>query len=164
MNLNETHSEHVDPGDPQGGFEVPEGYFEQLQSDLLRKTAGNGFTVPEGYFGSLESRIRQRIAEHRPVSVKIHYLRKSVIGIAATLLLAGAFFFLTFRDERPANHFAQTRMDELSDEEIIDYVEVADLNDAHINGMAVNIEDQAQKQVEDYLINQADEQLIMDEL
>ena len=53
-------------------------------------------------------------------------------------------------------------MNELSDEEIIYYVDIDDIKDSHIN--VAKAEDKLQKQEEEYILNNADEQQILEQL
>jgi hypothetical protein len=52
---------------PENPFTVPEGYFDNLDEQILSKIKleelrGNGFTIPEGYFDELAGNIQSRIA------------------------------------------------------------------------------------------------------
>ena len=165
MNFKEEDIDENILGKRNGGFMVPEGYFQQMQKDILRKTSGNGFRIPDGYFDTLESRIQQRVRKPRMIHLNIINFKKAAIGIAASVLLVSGFFLLknTF-EKAPAIAFSEAKMNELSDEEIINFVDVADIKDLHIAETKIKTEDKTQKQIEDYLINNTDEPLMNEEL
>lgn len=150
-----------------GGYTTPDGYFEELQKTILRKTVDHVFTTPENYFETLETRINLKLAKPQSAQLRIIHFKKIAIGIAASLLLVSGLFFTKniIHSTSTSAHFSEAAINELSDEEIIKYVEVSDIKDSHLAEILPNTnEDKTQKQVEDYLINNADEQLITDEL
>lgn len=150
-------------GKPNEGFNVPDGYFAQLNEDIIRKTSGNGFTIPVGYFETLETRILKKV--DKPKIIRHDFAFKQLIlGIAASIIIIAGFF--TVKNKFYSSHqYSESKMNNLSDEEIINYVDVDDIKDLHIAENTSNkVEDKTQKQEEDYLINNADEQQIIEQL
>lgn len=150
----------------QGGFSVPESYFEKLESDIFAKTANVGFTVPNGYFDTLESKITDKISKPKlSISYSSTYA-KVLSGIAAALIVISGFIFMNrnLMPNKQNKAFSKAVMDEVSDEEIITYVDESDIRESHIIDVAFTTKDKSQNQVEDYLINNAEEQLIIEEL
>ncbi len=164
MNFEKEHIDNELLGKPEGGFTVPDNYFENLEKDVLRKTTGNGFIVPEGYFESLHQDILNKTGK-QPKIIRLKVSRRIITGIAASLiLLSGLYLLINKTEPVQTPQFSETKLKELSDEDILNYVDVSDIKDAHIVETAFKPEDKMQKQVEDYLINNTEEQLIIEEL
>ncbi len=159
------NKEHIDTSfiqnlHPNGGFEVPEGYFVQLQETILNKTSNNGFSVPEHYFNELEERIEAKLKNPvQPKRLVIIRNLKYASAIAASLLIFGSLYLWLSKPQASPVDFSA-----LSDEEIINYIEVSDIQDHKILEMAIKSESSTTKDEEEYLINTADADLIIDEL
>jgi len=149
------------PGDREGGFMVEDTYFEKMHADIISKTSQNGFVVPDKYFESLQLKIEKKVRPQKTIRLKKNYTQIA-IGIAASILLiSGLFIYKSFNTK---SQYAEVRINELSDEEIINYVDVSDINDIHIYEASVKSENKTPDQVEEYIINNTDEQTISDEL
>ena len=121
----------------QNKFTVPEGYFDTLKAqiegeiiaeELKTKITGNSFAVPEGYFNTLTDRINERISE--PVKVVSFRSQKSPAWInyaaAACILVAvstGLYFNIHNNTVNTPAESAFTQLSNVSDEEIIDYLQ-----------------------------------------
>lgn len=164
MIINEENIDQNLLGKPSGGFDVPEGYFESLQSNILNKTSENGFNVPENYFETLEKRIQQRIPKGKTIPLNTSIIKKYMIGVAASILFIAGFFLIKNKTSNniPTLIYSEVDVTNLSNEDIINYVDIEDINDSHIDETALNTNDKTQKQVENYLLNNADEELIID--
>jgi hypothetical protein len=152
-------------GKREGGFTTPDAYFVALQQNVLSRTSSGGFTVPDGYFEQAEVRVLQKVKESSRPRLRIIYQRRAFAAMAAAVLLAS--FLFVFRQSFNANQGAARPVAaiDVSDDEIMEYVEVADIRESRIMDLAFNsTEDKSQKQVEEYLVNNADEQLIIEEL
>ena len=163
----EHNNEHTDLSIPggAGGFETPEGYFEALSLALIRKTAGNGFRVPAGYFDTLAGRIAGQVkpAPAKKLIIFTPAARRTLIGLAAAAAIVCGFFF--FRQGPQPTQNTGTAMDKVSDEEIINYVDVSDLSDQKLMEFASNTEDKAVKQTEEaYILGSTDDMLIPEDL
>lgn len=150
---------------PDNGFKVPDGYFELLQKNILAKTTDNGFTVPENYFNTLDNRIQQKIKKSKTINYHFTF-RRMAMGVAASFILTAGFLLIKNQlyPSMQSHVLSQNKLNELSDEEIINYLDIADLNDSHIAETTVKTEVKSQNQVEDYLINNAEEELIIEQL
>lgn len=147
----------------KGGFDVPEGYFETLQKNILNKTINRGFVVPDNYFEALPSRIATKVATSE---IKIiHYSFKQYvkwIAAASVILIAGIAFWLS-QPTNQNNYISQ--MDRLSYVDIISYVELSDIQDPVLYETTYQADELTTLQAEKYLLeNIPDEQLIMEEL
>jgi len=136
----------------QGGFTVPEGYFEESQKQILAKVNHGGFEVPDAYFDQNKERLLQQI-KPQPKQFK---LNKIWYAAAAILLVAGGIFFMI-----PLNQ--NNTPVALSDEEIINYVLTQKINDLPIEALAiqeVNITDVTTEE----MIDGVDEETLLNEL
>lgn len=71
------------------GFKVPEGYFDELDQEILYRVKQEQEAVPSNYFETLEDKIMQRIHEEvKPKAKKpvLRYIRMSA-AVAAVLLV-----------------------------------------------------------------------------
>ncbi|PXX24945.1 hypothetical protein [Arenibacter sp. ARW7G5Y1] len=90
----------MDKLNKNNSFKVPEGYFDTLSNDLMKKIAkedistplNEGFKVPEGYFENINSKILGQL-ENTPVEPKVIPLKSykkhyyTAASIAAVILL-----------------------------------------------------------------------------
>lgn len=142
------------------GFDTPDGYFEHLEAQVLSKTVGNGFVVPEDYFNNLERRINSRVAPQKDQIALLYGGKKWIAMAAASLFAVGMLVFLL---RKPDPQYL-SQLSALSDEEIIHYVGFEDLNDAHLFELAFKENEKQNDQTEQYLLNTADADLILEEL
>ncbi|MDP1727939.1 MAG: hypothetical protein Q8M15_14235 [Bacteroidota bacterium] len=158
-----------------GGFIVPDNYFEELElrlqsvSDepmLELETSEGGFVVPEAYFEDLESRILKKV----PVQAKVipMYQRgifRISIAVAATLLLVSLLYlFETKKQPGPTAKIAEP-----TENEIIEYLNkegyrIDLLCDAGWCNELNNTNKKETEPIEKYLLEHADEDLLIEEL
>src|SRR6476620_10746649 len=84
-----------------GGFSIPENYFQMLENDIQEKVSRipilyttkseNPFTVPEQYFTELENSVREKIslATERETSSPL-FLRPRFVTVLAMLFVIAA--------------------------------------------------------------------------
>ncbi len=90
------------------GFEVPQGYFDQVEDDFSFKLkeeiipTNSGFDLPEGYFESLEDRILEKV--ELPKKGKIVPLRTRIArfsSAAAAVVLLFASYLIVYSNGDP---------------------------------------------------------------
>lgn len=153
----------------KGGFKTPEGYFEKVEITILQKiklneslNSGNvngGFQVPTDYFENNKKLILTQTKNHKKASI-INLNWKWAAGIAAILLAVYGLFELKTNN----NNYAASN--KVTDAEIIDYLANNDIKLEWINETNANlaIPVNNQKEVEQYLLDHAEEQVILEEL
>lgn len=116
----------------QNIFDVPDGYFDQLQNDLesrmdfensklntLKSLSHSPFTTPKGFFESLENSILSKTIDREPKVIPLFnrtWVR--VTAIAASLALISAFYFTL-----PNPTISESeRLSNISNEVIIDFL------------------------------------------
>jgi hypothetical protein len=160
-------NEHIDDSKLKGlgstgGFTTPPGYFKQLQSHILTQTTGGSSSnpeVPEGYFDQARLAIIQKTTQRPQLVV---WYRKPLVKYAAASLVLISLSFVVWFNQLPANHhMAKVN---ISDEEILHYFERSDLKDIPITAISFTSSTTTLSDEETYIINQADEQLILEEL
>lgn len=78
-------------------FQVPEGYFDQLEKDLLK--IGNSlksevnFKTPDAYFDTLEKEVLEKVSKlDHSASKKTYPLWMTAVGFAAAIVLVLLIF------------------------------------------------------------------------
>lgn len=136
--------------------------IENFLSSL--KQVEGGFNVPEQYFEGLPKKIIQQLPKEKPRVFKLHVkqLWANVASIAAILLMVfGLFLF----EPKPIN---QTKLNSPSEEELIEHLQQIEINsDLLCEAGWCNELELLQKedlsQTEDYLL-EAENELIIDAL
>ena len=177
--LEENREQFIKDLNVQGGFTVPEGYFEQLdkrlqditeEPQLQLKGESGGFFTPENYFSKLEGKILEKVA--RPKAKIIPLYRKPVFwlsaAIAASLLFVSLLFL--FNDNKPAEFTDRQKAveHELTESELIEYLNdegyhLDQLCDAGWCNEFNNLKKESDP-LENYLQEHANEGLLMEEL
>ncbi|MCF7568573.1 hypothetical protein L3X37_09370 [Sabulilitoribacter arenilitoris] len=156
------------------GFEVPKGYFDAFEENLLNKISkeentlnvnSNGFKTPEGYFDSLEERIIQNLSEEKETKVIPLINRKTIIYIssiaAAVLLLFNLSIFessFTVGDLETETVENYVIDENISSYEIASLLTEDELNEDNL--VDYNFEEE---NIEEYLLNNADiEELLIE--
>jgi anti-sigma-K factor RskA len=145
MTLHNTDTEQMKAEPGEGGFIVPGDYFNTSRSRILNATVYNGFTVDSAYFEQLTAKIESRTSvQQSKLRVLYRNMAVAVSGVAAALAICFTFYF----DHHPgaAPHTPDYTIAQLSREEILAYVDVADLNDETIQlvaGENMNLPDDA---------------------
>jgi hypothetical protein len=160
-------NEHIDDTklrslETSGGFTIPMGYFEQLPSHILAQTAGSvkvALPIPEGYFEQSKKAILQKTI-HKPQPTL--WYKRSILHYAAAAMVVMSLsvgFWLT----RQPVHSTITAAS-ISDDEIISYLSQSDLKDIPATEISFVSANPTLTAEEMFIINQADEQLLLEEL
>ena len=148
MNLEDKNIIEDFLGKPNEGFIVPEGYFEQLQKNVLAKTTQNGFAIPENYFDTLESNIQKRINETKIIHHNFAF-KQLAVGVAASLIFIAGFFIVKnkFSIQSSSAKVSSIKLNNLNNDEIINSLEMDDIEDNNVYATSSNINYKS----EDYL-------------
>jgi hypothetical protein len=161
-----------------GGFTTPPAYFEKLEGRILDRIAAEkgpritgaegGFQVPEAYFDSLEKKLMQKVLQ--PVAKVIPLYRRPVfkmaVGIAAAFIMVMLWFYPS--EQTPA--YRETSWQHLSADELESHVVNSDISPELITEVVFQPATQGNatatenKEIEQYLLEQADEEAIIDAL
>lgn len=155
------------------GFKVPKGYFdsfedklmEQLKSESTFEVSEPGFKVPENYLDSIENSVFEKLNEKKETPVISIFRSKKlyfISGIAASLLLLFAVFInssntteeLSF--EMVENYFINSDLDTYELAELLTDVEIL------VEDFSIAEIDYKEENLEDYLIDNADIELILE--
>lgn len=108
----------------KSGFQVPDGYFDQLTDRVLGTTSDSqleehaGFTTPEDYFSSLEERFMDQVSKE--TKVKPLYASKSKTWLYP--LLAAAALFIGFISIQGMFTGTEVSFADVEDQELRDYI------------------------------------------
>ncbi len=115
-----------------GGFQTPEGYFENLaeQTAALTKigniseiTADRGFSVPEGYFSNLQQAINsQTVHAEKKEEKSIRKLILSGVRYAAAACIAVAAGTILFFNIK--SNTLESKLSGIPEDEIVNYLQV----------------------------------------
>lgn len=157
------------------GFIVPENYFEELENRLQAISAEpgfelegikGGFIVSESYFDNLESRILKKVPEQaKTIPMYQRGIFRISLAIAATLLLVSMLFL--FETKKQGGSTA--KIAEPTENEVIEYLnkegyQIDLLCDAGWCNELKNKNKIETESIENYLLEHADEDLLMEEL
>lgn len=158
-----------------GGFQIPNQYFEKSTTNILNKISAKtalpienmerGFTVPENYFEKNRQLILKNTKTHSVKKFNLFTKNNWFVltGIAAMLIaVIGLFVFVNTNNTN--NLSAATS--KISDDEIIDYLTTNDITFEWINDAVLSPNTNKTKtiELEQYLLEHADEQVLLDEL
>lgn len=155
-----------------GGFEVPDGYFNQsadsilhtINNDLAVGKAG-GYTVPDGYFEQAAQQILQKVKFEEPKKIYL-WSWVNVTKVAAVFIaVVGITLFVVVKNQ--SRQTLSDKLNKVSQDELIDYLANNDVKIEWISDVnyATTKENTANtKEIEQYLIDHADEQVILEEL
>ena len=112
-----------------GGFKIPEGYFEGLTEKLIGKMADetsvaqkeDGFTVPKDYFETLNDQIKAKIKQKESKVVQLSPYKRYYFAAAAVAAILLVFFGLNL------NTKVEPKWDDLVNSEIENYFETNEL-------------------------------------
>jgi hypothetical protein len=160
------------------GFKTPCGYFEQSRASVLSKInvdfnffASNnedGFTVPNNYFETTKFQILSKINTQHAKKVNLFSAAnwQFVSGIAAIFIaIILLFIFLNINK----NNTLSANLNKVSEAEMIEFLTNNDVKIEWINELnpeikKVSKKDEKNKEIEQYLLEHADEQALLDEL
>ena len=161
-----------EPHKLSSGFKVPNDYFENLETQVLRtidlnsKVEAAGFKVPENYFSSVEDRVIKNLrppSETKVISLWNWKTVVSISAIAASLVL----MFNVVLNKPEADSFKSLETNSiasyLSEEDFSTY-ELASILDYESLSTDDFVNQEIPKQnIEDYLLDQTDlDNLILD--
>jgi hypothetical protein len=150
--------EHIDKNikewPVEGGFKVPEGYFEDLKLLVYYQTLYEQPTVKEYLSGEYFEKSRQQILEKtiaskpaKPIALN-GYLK--YLSLAASVLLVAGSMFWIFKPQQKSIEYPQ-----LTQEEIIGYLEQDAMRELAVEefiGVASASEPTIETTEEDYII------------
>ena len=160
--------------DKKGGFKTPDDYFGNSATNILSvinitSTISNlepeaVFKVPENYFEVSKNNILNKINKPQTKKINIYNNWKFVSGIAALLIATFSILFLLNNHDKSL----EASLNKVSQEEMVDYLAKNDIkiewiSEANFKIELTNNQVQNSKELEQYIIEQADEQLIIDE-
>lgn len=162
----------------ENGFKTPSGYFEQSKASVLSNInvdfnffASNnkdGFTVPNNYFETSKFQILSKINTHEAKKVNLFTVTnwQFVSGIAAIFIaIILLFIFLNINK----NNTLSANLNKASEAEMIEFltnndVKIEWINELNLEVKTVSKKDENNKEIEQYLLEHADEQALLDEL
>lgn len=146
----------------EGPFKVPAGYFDGLHEKIMSRTVLAGpegketvFQVPSGYFDSLPERIAARIGAGEspaPKTVRWGVYYQTAVAACIALLLSVLSVLQVGKVNEPENSLAILTD---FDEEL--------LVQEYLETMLTSADDQT-GELEQYILNQVDENLLLQEL
>lgn len=144
--------------DVNGGFTTPPQYFSHLHNHILNRTVRISSEVPEGYFERSRSAILQKTIGTVPVSkpLTVWYRRPLYKYVAAASVMVCLSLVLW----SPKQSTSTITSENISEEEIMNYLEHTDLRDVNIIDVNFSSLSPAGAEVEQYIISQSDDQLL----
>jgi len=162
----------------KGDFCVPENYFNQTKSSILSKIkvdsnfkisySEGGFTIPNNYFETNKYQILSKINNKTTFKVKvITFVNWQLMSGIAAIFIAIISLFVFIKTDKTENLSAS--LNKVSEAEMIDYLANNDVKIEWINELNADIKtlskkDENNKEIEQYLLEHADEQALLDEL
>jgi hypothetical protein len=145
---------HIAKSNTQGGFTLPDDYFERSRNQIMLRVNDGGFTIPGTYFEKSKVRLLNRI-NPKP---KLFYINPIWYAAAVLILTLGLYIFM------PLTHY-KTENIVVTDEEIINYVLADKLTDLPIETLAVNEENSNKNEtIPEEVIEGMDEETLVNEL
>lgn len=176
--------ENIDDGflkdlEKEGGFTTPTGYFDNSKASILSKIKADpsltitknegGFTIPnDDYFETSKIQILSKINTQQAKKVNLFSVAnwQFVSGIAAIFVaIISLFIFVKNNQTESLN----ANLNKVSEAEMIDYLANNDVKIEWINELSPEIKtvskkEDNNKEIEQYLLEHADEQALLDEL
>jgi hypothetical protein len=136
----------------EGGFDVPDNFFEKSKQQLLFKTNKGGFSIPDQYFEVSKTNLLNQVNKpHRKIALT--YWK---FAAAAVLMLSLSLYWYLPMAVSPQSA-------DLNEDEIINYLVSTGVEDYNIALIQPN-EPVAKNDHEEELIYQIEEDLIINEL
>jgi len=154
----------------QGGFTAPDAYFDELKNSILSKIEGDkltihkpdtGFVVPDVFFETQKQQILSKL--NKPQAKKIsltsnQWILKAAL-VAAILTIVG-FLFIPNNSSNSLDLSAS-----ISNEEIVNHLVKSDVSEDLICELLDQTKtNKKENEIEKYLNEHADEDLLMDDL
>jgi len=161
-----------------GGFGVPEKYFDQTKAIILSKinadsnfavsNSEGGFIVPTDYFETNKEQLLSKINNKTAVKTNVFTFAnwQLISGIAAIFI---AIFSLYIFLNSNKNNTLSANLNKVSEAEMIEYLANNDVKIEWINELnseikTVSSKDDNYKEIDQYLLEHTDEQALLDEL
>jgi len=162
----------------EGGFKTPAGYFEQSKASILSKIKAEpsltisknegGFTIPIDYFETSKSQILNKVNTQQAKKVNLFAVAnwQLISGIAAIFIAIISLFIFVKNNQ---TNILGANLNKVSEAEMIDYLANNDIKIEWINELNPEIKSVSKKEqnnieIEQYLLEHADEQALLDEL
>lgn len=156
-------------------FKLPESYFETFEERLFSKISEEnfpksaGFKAPEGYFESLETQVLKTIKTSEKPQKVISLFPKKYFGYAAAVASCLIVGFAIFN-----NKTSRTNLDALQLAAIDTYIEEGNLNldlydltslinDEDINEVNFESKQLSDNALENYILENVDEETLINE-
>lgn len=149
---NQEHLYHIPKSNPQGGFTIPDGYFERSKNQMMVRVNDGGFTTPDAYF----EKNKTRLLNHIKPKPKLFYIKPIWYAAAMLIITLGLYQFIPLTYNKNENLV-------VTDEEIINYVIADKLSDLPIEALVVN-EANKNETLPDEVIEGMDEEILVNEL
>ncbi len=149
---NQEHLYHITKSNPQGGFTIPDGYFERSKNQMMVRVNDGGFTTPDAYF----EKNKTRFLNHIKPKPKLFYIKPIWYAAAMLIIMLGLYQFMPLTYNKNENLV-------VTDEEIINYVIADKLSDLPIEALVVN-EANKNETIPDEVIEGMDEEILVNEL
>lgn len=148
-----------------GGFTVPMGYFNQSKQHILNKVGmlkeQHLMGVPQNYFEKSRASILQKTIGNTPKPLHVVWYKKylkTYTAAASVLLIASVLLWFVKPNKINSTH-------QLSDEEIMEYLNQSDLKDVPAAEMVSYTQfETSAAEAEQYILNHIETDLITDEL
>jgi len=148
------HLYQITKSNPQGGFTVPDDYFERSKNQIMLRVNEGGFTTPEAYFEKSKTSLLSQI-KPKP---KIIYINPIWYAAALLVVTMGLYLFMPLTNYKTENLV-------VTDEEIINYVIADKLSDLPIEALAVNeANSNKNESIPEEVIEGMDEETLINEL
>jgi len=147
---------HINKSNQQGGFTLPDGYFEQSQKQLLARINNGGFNIPDGYFEQNKTQLFQHI-KPTPKRFALHPVWYAAAAIFMVSL--GVMMMIMPTTDKNTENIV------ITDDEIINYVSADKLTDIPMEALAVHvINNTTDETITEEVIEGVDEETLLNEL
>jgi hypothetical protein len=162
----------------KGDFCVPENYFNQTKLSIINKinvepnfkinNNESGYTVPNNYFETNKHQILSKINNKITFKAKvITFANWQLMSGIAAIFIAIISLIVFIKTDKTENLSAN--LNNLSEADMIDYlanneVKIEWINELNADIKTVSKKDDNNKEIEQYLLEHADEQALLDEL
>jgi hypothetical protein len=167
MENEHTNDDFLKSLDSKNGFTTPISYFEKSREDVLAKVLAkkNPFVVPESYFEKNKQLILEKSqAKTTRTKYKILPNLRIVASIAAILICVAVLYIFI----KPTfNSTTSQNLSQINENELVNYLASNEINLEWLNDTDLpenKPENHKSIELEQYIIDHADEQTLLDEL
>lgn len=151
---NQNHLYHIAKSNPQGGFTLPEAYFERCRNQILQRVNYGGYKAPDTYF----EKSKTRLLNHIKPKPKLFYFNPIWFAAALLIVTLGINIFMPLTNYKTENLV-------VTDEEIMNYVLADKLSDLPIEALVVNeANSNKNESISEEVIEGMDEETLVNEL